>query len=131
MKLNPLGYLDIPKDWPAVGFTDDGREVSIKEAWQSGSCFLVSGLAVDVPGKGRTHPWSNLEWLGEFQFPEDAEGDGFLTREELESNGVVDATLEGWARDKHGLVLDLSEDDSDTRAIRWDAWQRYTAETEW
>ncbi len=129
MKPNPLAALDIPANWPKTGTLPNGKKIDLKEAWQTMSHAGIAMIAVDVPGQGSAHPWRNVDGLDDFELDPDVEGS--LSREELESNGVFDSTLEGWARDEHGIRLDLSKDDADTRAIRGDAYRRYLAETEW
>lgn len=129
MKPNPLASLDIPKDWPATGTLPNGKAIDLREAWQTMSFSGISMIVVDVPGRGRITPWSNLDGFDGFDLNSDV--DGLLSRADLESNGVFDSTLEAWARDKHKIALDLSKDDVDTRAIRYDAYRRFLAETEW
>lgn len=128
MKANPLGYLDIPESWPKTGKLPSGREIDLREAWQTGTYAGIASITVDVPGVGLTTPWSNLEWLDAFEYS-DPDGEGLLSREELEAKGSSDAKLEAWAQDSHGIRIDLSADDADTRAIRADAWRRYVVET--
>ncbi len=127
MKPSPLSYLNIPSDWPKVGYARDGRAIDLKTAWETSSYAALASLTVDVPGKGRIRPWADSEWLDTFELVPGAEG--LMTREELESNGIVDDTLVAWARDAHGIALDLSSDDVDTQYIRADAWKRFVAET--
>lgn len=127
MKPSPLSYLDIPSDWPKVGYAIDGRAIDLKMAWETSSYAALSSLVVDVPGKGKIKPWAETDWLDTFELIPNTEG--LMSREDLESNGIVDATLVSWARDRFDLALDLSDDDPDAQYIRADAWKRFVIDT--
>lgn len=128
MKPNPLDYLDLPADWPKTG-TLGGRTIDLKLAFETLSYTGLAQITVDIPGEGKVQPWKQLDGLDTFEVPEGTEG--LMPREDLESNGITDGALEAWARDKHGIRLDLSKDDTATQSIRADAWRRYLLDTEW
>lgn len=127
MKPSPLSILDIPADWPTTGTLPNGSAIELREAWQTGTFAMLASITVNVPGQGSIQPWSNSLDLHFFEIPEGT--DGLLPREELEANGVVDATLEAWARDDHKITIDLSgQDTPDLQYLRADAWKRFAAE---
>lgn len=130
MKPNPLSVLDVPKEWPPIAFKPNGEQITLREAWQTMSYDGLSMLQVDVPGKGRTPVYRDFSGFSTIDIPEGTEGT--MSREDLEASGFADSTLEAWARDKHGITIDLSgSDDIDKQIVRGDAYSRFNAEAEW